>query len=523
MALIPTVFVSTVVKDQVGNPVQGAVVEAKLTTVDRWQGYVVPKSYKGFTGTDGICRLAVFPNELGTESSEYLFTVKLPDGTGFSALATVPNRDCHLHDITELEPYEPRGTGAVITPEVAAYADTAAKASRDALKSAREARLFALDAVPDEDDPQSFGSAKYHAEHAARSAKAAADWAESENSPGGAGTKSSKRWAESMTEHGNFSVFRIIFVTKLCLHRLSVRFRELLAKAEEKINGIVSSVDGTLRELVDAASGAASDAASSAERAEQARDSAQEALDQVDKYASSAQESADRASEMADNARGQAVKAADSAHAAHLHALNAAGCVKDAERVVTEAKDHFDEKSGEVIHTAQSWAEEAKRQAHRASDCADTSCECARDARTAQKLAEKARDDAVAFIDNLVTARRYNWVQQGPLSAGDLVEVPDHEVGDGSLVVWCSGMLLQPIFEYEEVDRTHIRVLADVPDSTYWCAIVVTGMDYWAKPLSMDWIFWDDYEKVINPDFIYESGTVLLDEGEMDFSYRQQP
>lgn len=140
------------------------------------------RATKASQGADGICRLAVFPNELGTESSEYLFTVKLPDGTGFSALATVPNHDCHLHDITELEPYEPRGTGAVITPEVAAYADTAAKASRDALKSAQEARLFALDAVPDEDDPQSFGSAKYHAEHAARSAKAAADWAESGNS-----------------------------------------------------------------------------------------------------------------------------------------------------------------------------------------------------------------------------------------------------------------------------------------------------------------------------------------------------
>ena len=242
MALIPTVFVSTVVKDQVGEPVRGAVVEAKLTTVDRWQGYIVPKSYKGFTGADGICRLAVFPNELGTEGSEYLFDIKLPDGTGFSALATVPNRDCCLHDITELEPYDPRGTGAVITSEVAAYADAAAKASSEALKSAKEARLYALDAVPDEGDPQSFGSAKYHAEKAALAAKAAEDWAESENSPGVEGTKSSKRWAESMTEHGNFSVFRIIFITKLCLHKLSTRFRELLAKAEEEINKIISSV-----------------------------------------------------------------------------------------------------------------------------------------------------------------------------------------------------------------------------------------------------------------------------------------
>lgn len=279
MALIPTVFVTTVITDQVGAPVQGAVVEAKLTTIDRWQGYVVPKSYKGLTDAGGVCRLAVFPNELGTEGSEYLFNIKLPDGTGFSALATVPNRDCRLHDITELEPYEPRGTGAVITAEVAAYADTAAKASKAARKSAQEARLYALDAVPDEDDPLSFGSAKYHAEHAAKSAETAAAWAESENSPGVEGTKSSKRWAEEMTERGNFSVFRIIFITKLCLHRLSVRFKELLAKAEEKVNEIVSSVDSTLKEMVDAASGSAADAASSADRAEQARDDALEVLD----------------------------------------------------------------------------------------------------------------------------------------------------------------------------------------------------------------------------------------------------
>lgn len=508
MALIPTVFVSTVVKDQVGKPVQGAVVEAKLTTVDRWQGYVVPKSYKGLTGADGICRLAVFPNELGTESSEYLFTIKLPDGTGFSALATVPDRDCHLHDITELEPYELRGTGAVITSEVAAYADTAAKASRDALKSAQEARLFAMDAVPDEDDPQSFGSAKYHAEHAAQSAKAAADWAESENSPGVEGTKSSKRWAESMTEHGNFSVFRIIFVTKLCLHRLSVRFRELLAKAEEKVNGLISSSEESLQSLV-------SSAADSADRAENAAASARETYedvlevhDAVDKYASSAQEHANRAANMAEAASGSAQAAADS--------------VTEARDFFAQAREDFDNAAEETLDTAKSWAVKAEQQADRAAACADDSYACANTAREAQKRTEQARDEAVAFVGNLAVAHRLNWVQQTPLAAGDLVEVPDHEVGDGSLVVWCSGMLLQPIFEYEEVDRTHIRVLADVPDSTYWCAIVVTGMDYWAKPLSMSCVLWDGYAEVTDPDFVYDSGTVLLNEDEMDFSYRQQ-
>lgn len=521
MALIPTVFVTTVITDQVGAPVQGAVVEAKLTTIDRWQGYVVPKSYKGLTDAGGVYRLAVFPNELGTEGSEYLFNIKLPDGTGFSALATVPNRDCRLHDITELEPYEPRGTGAVITAEVAAYADTAAKASKAARKSAQEARLYALDAVPDEDDPLSFGSAKYHAEHAAKSAETAAAWAESENSPGVEGTKSSKRWAEEMTERGNFSVFRIIFITKLCLHRLSVRFKELLAKAEEKVNEIVSSVDSTLKEMVDAASGSAADAASSADRAEQARDDALEVLDQVDKYASSAQESADRAADMAKAAKECADKAAGSASDAAMSALEAADRVTDAEDVVAKAKEDFAQASSETISEAKSWAAEAERQFHRASDCADTSCACADAARTAQKFAEQARDDAVAFVNGLSVARRYNWVQQGELKANDLVEVPDHDLNDGSLVVWCSGMLLQPTFEYEEVDRTHIRVLADVPDGMFWCAIVVTGMDYWAKPLSLTWLLWDDHVKVTDPDFVFDGGSDELPEEDVDFSYKK--
>lgn len=77
------------------------------------------------------------------------------------------------------------------------------------------------------------------------------------------------------------------------------------------------------------------------------------------------------------------------------------------------------------------------------------------------------------------------------------------------------------VFEYEEVDRTHIRVLSDVPYTTFWCAIVVTGLDYWEKPLSLRWILWDDYQKVIDPDFLFDSGTVVLPEEEVDFSYRQ--
>ena len=506
MALIPTVFVSTVVKDQVGKPVQGAVVEAKLTTVDRWQGYVVPKSYKGLTGADGICRLAVFPNELGTESSEYLFTIKLPDGTGFSALATVPDRDCHLHDITELEPYELRGTGAVITSEVAAYADTAAKASRDALKSAQEARLFAMDAVPDEDDPQSFGSAKYHAEHAAQSAKAAADWAESGNSPGGEGTKSSKRWAESMTEHGNFSVFRIIFVTKLCLHRLSVRFRELLAKAEEKVNGLVLSVEGTLRELVGTASSHADRAEKAAEEARLVGESVLEVQDNVIRHASSAQEQADRAASMAGAAAGSARDAADS--------------VVEMKDFVAQAKEDLDEVARDTINTSKSWAEEAHRQADRVEGCADTACECASASQEVLKRTEQARDEAVAFVGNLAVAHRLNWVQQEPLSMGDLVEVPDHEVNDGSLVIWCSGLLLQPVFEYEEIDRTHIRILSDVPGCSYWCAIVVTGMNWLMQAVGLSQLLWYDYEKTTDPDFLYDSGTVVLTEDEVDFSYK---
>ena len=70
---IPTVNVTVRFADQNGVPVPGATVVAKLTTIERFNGYVVPKEVRGETDLNGVAVIPVFPNQLGTEGSEYSF------------------------------------------------------------------------------------------------------------------------------------------------------------------------------------------------------------------------------------------------------------------------------------------------------------------------------------------------------------------------------------------------------------------------------------------------------------------
>lgn len=137
---IPTVPVTVRLFDQDGNPVAGATVTAKLTTTERYGGYVVPREYKGTTDATGVAVVDVFPNELGTEGSEYKFKiVDLSTGKTVSVFATVPNAACELHQISELEPYLVRGAGTIITAEVAGYATDAANSKAAAAASATAA------------------------------------------------------------------------------------------------------------------------------------------------------------------------------------------------------------------------------------------------------------------------------------------------------------------------------------------------------------------------------------------------
>ena len=119
--MIPTVNVTVAVHEQDGSPVRDALVLAKLTAVERYNGYVVADEYTGRTDERGRAVVAVFPNELGSEGSEYRFRIVTPAGKTFSVYATVPNSDCNLHQICELEPSERRGAGQVVSTEMAGY------------------------------------------------------------------------------------------------------------------------------------------------------------------------------------------------------------------------------------------------------------------------------------------------------------------------------------------------------------------------------------------------------------------
>ena len=133
--MIPTVNVTVAVHGQDGTPVRDALVFARLTTVERYNGYVVAGEYEGRTDERGRAVVAVFPNELGSEGSEYRFRIVTPAGRTFSVYATVPNSDCNLHQICELEPSERRGAGQVVTSEIAEHV-TQSETARDMAREA---------------------------------------------------------------------------------------------------------------------------------------------------------------------------------------------------------------------------------------------------------------------------------------------------------------------------------------------------------------------------------------------------
>ena len=142
--MIPTVNVTVAVHEQDGSPVRDALVLAKLTAVERYNGYVVADEYTGRTDERGRAVVAVFPNELGSEGSEYRFRIVTPAGKTFSVYATVPNSDCNLHQICELEPSERRGAGQVVSTEMAGYvtqAETARDKSQEAANRAQAAAV----------------------------------------------------------------------------------------------------------------------------------------------------------------------------------------------------------------------------------------------------------------------------------------------------------------------------------------------------------------------------------------------
>lgn len=147
MERIPLVNVTARICDQGGLPIRRARVTMRLTTIERYMGLVVPREVSQYTDDNGIAVLSVWPNELGTEGSEYLCTIMYGSATSASSgqcgcnsdgssytqsqrfRVVVPNADCNLFDICDLPPYEQRGSGLVIAAEVASFANIAGNAA----------------------------------------------------------------------------------------------------------------------------------------------------------------------------------------------------------------------------------------------------------------------------------------------------------------------------------------------------------------------------------------------------------
>ncbi|MBO5490724.1 MAG: hypothetical protein J5960_04775, partial [Desulfovibrio sp.] len=161
MSSIPLVPVRAQINDDAGRPVSGAQVRMKLTTTEKYQGLIVPREVIGITDANGMATLNVFPNELGSEGSEYDVHVTYV-GTGSTGNcgcgcnggnsggasvtfrpirchAVVPNSPCNLWDIVNLPPYEQRGAGQVLPAEVAGYAYNAAANADQARDYAQQA------------------------------------------------------------------------------------------------------------------------------------------------------------------------------------------------------------------------------------------------------------------------------------------------------------------------------------------------------------------------------------------------
>ena len=147
MTSIPTVMVTVRLHDQDGDPEIGASVKAKLMTPERYNGYIVPEEYTGQTDETGCCTIALFPNELGTEGSEYRFKMMPRNGKAITVYASIPNKNCFLEEICDLEPYPVRGAGAIITSEVLAASKAACAAARTATEEDASISVHIKDAV----------------------------------------------------------------------------------------------------------------------------------------------------------------------------------------------------------------------------------------------------------------------------------------------------------------------------------------------------------------------------------------
>ena len=380
MSNIPTVNVTAKFTDPEGRPLRGAIVSMRLTTTERYQGYVVPAEVRAVTDGSGQAVLAVWPNELGTERSEYLVTVTFPDncmvpgGTrgkvsprSIRAYAVVPHADCLLHDIMELPPYEQRGVGQIITSEVAAYADAASHHADEARSAVDEAKAVETRLL------------------------AAADAAE--------GAKDAAVQAEKSAEAAATRAANIVdgFETDVCAER-----------------------DKVVKAVNDAAHQRKAEALACISQAESV------ALDAIERRAG---EALAETTQAISDARTEAVGAVNNAGQRALTEIGAAG--EDELQKLRDEAALFGEDFENLTERAIAAAKKAGCSAASAANSASKACECANRAETAAQGLERARDEALDAATRAETAAECAKAdaQRAEAAADSAQKSADHAAG----------------------------------------------------------------------------------------------
>lgn len=148
--VIPTVPVTITLAKQSGQPLAGVEISAMLSRNELFNGLIVPNQQVTTTDAAGVAVLSLFPNQLGSQSSQYIFRLTGPSGKTLSLVGTVPNAPCTLESIVTLpaSPAAPIGQVAVDTAiaAMAAASVSAAQALAAAASISSAASSFTLTA-----------------------------------------------------------------------------------------------------------------------------------------------------------------------------------------------------------------------------------------------------------------------------------------------------------------------------------------------------------------------------------------
>lgn len=154
----PTVTVTATISGQDGLPVEGATVTMVMDRAEFYQGFVVKESVSATTNASGVATLAVFPNALGANGSQYKVTIITPEQT-IRSTAVVPNSNCNLHDIMQVPPYPAISLSQAAMTAAQNYAAQAGASASTASGHATTAGTYAGTATSASTSAQSFSLA----------------------------------------------------------------------------------------------------------------------------------------------------------------------------------------------------------------------------------------------------------------------------------------------------------------------------------------------------------------------------